>query len=233
VCGELPDRGAQVRPARELLQLAHSRIAANPQAYVDHIYGEYEAGGTAMLYISDVPFDQLGFRTDVTTRPLPAYTWDAMSKLPFVVGGLAVVLTGASIVTRRRNGHDPDHNVPPWNGILRCAQNDISCAQNDISCAQNDISCAQNDISCAQNDIRSLHYVTRPFDARRIVHPPHRRAGVVVVGIGYSLLHRFAGVKLDFSPKFVLGVGGMLSLWAFAVVAWRCASRAAWARSPI
>jgi len=65
-----------------------------------------------MLYISDVPFGLLGFRTDVTTRPIPAYTWDVMSKLPFVVGGLAVVLTGASMVTRRRNGHHDD--TPPW-----------------------------------------------------------------------------------------------------------------------
>jgi hypothetical protein len=35
-----------------------------------------------------------------------------MSKLPWVVGGLAAVLTGASIVTRRRNGYHDD--TPPW-----------------------------------------------------------------------------------------------------------------------
>ena len=98
----------------QLLQQAHSRIASNPQHYVDHVYGEQEAGGTAMLYISDVPFEQLGFRTDITTRALPAYTWDAMSKLPAVVGSLAVVLTGASIVTRLRNGKNHDHDTPPW-----------------------------------------------------------------------------------------------------------------------
>jgi formate dehydrogenase iron-sulfur subunit len=97
-----------------LLQQAHSRIASNPNRYVDHVYGEQEAGGTAMLYISDIPFQQLGFRTDVTTRPLPAYTWDVMSKLPAVVGSMAVVLTGASIVTRLRNGKDHNHDIPPW-----------------------------------------------------------------------------------------------------------------------
>ena len=98
----------------ELLAEAHSRLEANPGFYVNHVYGEEEAGGTAWLYISDVPFSMLGFRTDVTTRRIPAYTWDVMSKLPFVVGGLAVTLTGASIITRRRNGHDPDHDTPPW-----------------------------------------------------------------------------------------------------------------------
>lgn len=99
-----------------LLAEAHARIAAHPRHYVDHVYGEHEAGGTAWLYISDVPFELLGFRTDVTTRPVPAYTWDVMSKLPVVVGSLAVALTGASIITRRRKGHDHDHDVPPWEG---------------------------------------------------------------------------------------------------------------------
>ena len=98
----------------ELLAEAHARIAAHPAFYVNHVYGEQEAGGTAKLYISDVPFAMLGFRTDVSTRAIPAYTWDVMSKLPVVVGSLAVALTGASIVTRRRNGHDHNHDVPPW-----------------------------------------------------------------------------------------------------------------------
>jgi formate dehydrogenase iron-sulfur subunit len=97
----------------DLLKEAKARIAANPSYYVNHVYGETEAGGTAKLYISDVPFEQLGFRTDVTTRPIPAYTWDIMSKLPLVVGGLAVVLTGASVITRRGKDHSQD-DIPPW-----------------------------------------------------------------------------------------------------------------------
>jgi formate dehydrogenase iron-sulfur subunit len=96
----------------DLLKEAHARIVAHPEHYVDHVYGEGEAGGTGMLYISDVPFEQLGFRTDVTTRPLPSYTWQIMSKLPWVVGGLAVVLTSASVFTRRRNGLA--HDEPEW-----------------------------------------------------------------------------------------------------------------------
>ncbi len=97
------------RPA--LLAEAHARIAAHPETYVDHVFGENEAGGTAMLYISDVPFAELGFRTAVTQRTVPSYTWQVMEKIPFVAGGLAVVLTGASILTRRRGGH---HNEPAW-----------------------------------------------------------------------------------------------------------------------
>jgi len=47
----------------ELLREAKRRIAARPDTYVDHVYGENEAGGTAWLYLSRVPFKDLGFPT--------------------------------------------------------------------------------------------------------------------------------------------------------------------------
>ncbi len=46
-----------------LLAEAKRRIAAAPDQYVDHVYGEKEAGGTGWLYLSSVPFKQLGFPT--------------------------------------------------------------------------------------------------------------------------------------------------------------------------
>lgn len=42
---------------------------------------------------------------------------------------------------------------------------------------------------------------------------------LLVIGVGYSLLQRLTGVKLDFSPKFVAGVGLVLSSWAVAAIA--------------
>jgi formate dehydrogenase iron-sulfur subunit len=42
----------------------------NPQRYVNHIYGEHEAGGTSWMYISPVPFEYLGFPTNIPKRPL-------------------------------------------------------------------------------------------------------------------------------------------------------------------
>ena len=38
-----------------------SASARRPDQYVDHIYGEHEAGGTSVLYVSKVPFAKLGF----------------------------------------------------------------------------------------------------------------------------------------------------------------------------
>jgi hypothetical protein len=52
-----------------LLTIARNRIKSNPALYVNHIYGEHEAGGTSWLYLSGVPFDRVGF-IDVPHRPL-------------------------------------------------------------------------------------------------------------------------------------------------------------------
>ncbi len=84
-----------------LLAEAHARIDSNPDHYVDHVYGEHEVGGTSVLYISDVPFEQLGLPTNLPTTAPPEETEKIMSKLPFVIGGLAVALTGTAAYTHR------------------------------------------------------------------------------------------------------------------------------------
>ena len=42
---------------------------------------------------------------------------------------------------------------------------------------------------------------------------------LLVVGIGYTILERVTGFKLNWSPRFVTAVGGVLALWAFAAIA--------------
>jgi Fe-S-cluster-containing dehydrogenase component len=44
----------------QLLKEAHARIAAHPERYTDHVYGERENGGTSYLVISHLPFSELG-----------------------------------------------------------------------------------------------------------------------------------------------------------------------------
>lgn len=55
----------------ELVALAHKKIRDNPSRYVGHVYGEHEVGGTSWLYLSTVPFNMIGFRTDLGTAPIP------------------------------------------------------------------------------------------------------------------------------------------------------------------
>lgn len=45
---------------KDLLELAHERIRKNPDKYIDHIYGEYEVGGTSWMYLSNQPFTEIG-----------------------------------------------------------------------------------------------------------------------------------------------------------------------------
>jgi formate dehydrogenase iron-sulfur subunit len=69
----------------ELIQVARGRIKENPDLYVDHIYGEKEAGGTSVLFLSNVPFETLGLPANLGERPLPELTWSALKKVPSIV----------------------------------------------------------------------------------------------------------------------------------------------------
>jgi formate dehydrogenase iron-sulfur subunit len=76
--------------------------------YVDHIYGEKEVGGTSWMYLANVPFEQLGFRTDLGVRPYPAYTNAALSSVPPAVIGLGAILGGVYWVSQRKTEMEND-----------------------------------------------------------------------------------------------------------------------------
>lgn len=86
----------------ELIELARRKIAEHPDTYVDHIYGEYEAGGTCWLYLSPVPFDQVGFRTDVGESPYPELTRGFGNIVQLVMATWPALLMGAYAFTKRR-----------------------------------------------------------------------------------------------------------------------------------
>jgi formate dehydrogenase iron-sulfur subunit len=96
--------GATVAGERdELLREAHRRIAAEPERYVDHVYGEHEAGGTSVLYLSPVPFEELGFAQLSSAAPYPRLTWNVLSRLPGVVSVAGVGLLGLWWIIGRRD----------------------------------------------------------------------------------------------------------------------------------
>ncbi len=70
-CARVCPTGAIVFGKRdEMLKEAKRRIEAEPEKYINHIYGEKEAGGTSVLYLSSVPFEKLGLQT-LDTEALP------------------------------------------------------------------------------------------------------------------------------------------------------------------
>lgn len=48
-------------PRTELVRVARERIKRNPDRYVDHIFGEYEVGGTSWMYLANKNFAELDF----------------------------------------------------------------------------------------------------------------------------------------------------------------------------
>jgi len=86
----------------ELIAVARERIRKHPGRYVDHIYGEHEVGGTDWLYISGVPFEELGFRMDLGTTPAPELTAGALSSVPIIVGLWPALLGGIYVMTRSK-----------------------------------------------------------------------------------------------------------------------------------
>jgi len=87
----------------ELLKIARERILTHPDKYVDHIYGEWEMGGTSWLYLSGVPFTEVGMREDLGVTPAPALTSGALGAVPIVVGLWPVLLTGIYAVSKRKD----------------------------------------------------------------------------------------------------------------------------------
>ena len=85
----------------DMLQEAHSRISDQTEKYVDHIYGEKEAGGTSVLYLSSVPFDKLGF-PEVSNEPYPAFSKMALHAVPPAVIAVGALLGSAYAFLKRR-----------------------------------------------------------------------------------------------------------------------------------
>jgi len=76
------------------LEVARHRIYSHPDRYVHHIYGEHEVGGTGYIYLSAVPFDQIGFRTDLGNTPYPEYTKEFLYAVPMILFGVPAFLLG-------------------------------------------------------------------------------------------------------------------------------------------
>lgn len=93
VCGE----------RQEMIELAKRRMAEAPGQYHPKIYGLSEAGGLSVLYLSAVPFEQIGLKTNLPHHALPGLTWQALQHVPDVVSLGSVLLGGVWWITHRRD----------------------------------------------------------------------------------------------------------------------------------
>ncbi len=102
-CAEACPTGATKFGDRdELLDEARQRIRQEPGKYVPHIYGEHEVGGTSVLLLSSVPFEQFGYSTEFPGEPLPMLTYRVLSRVPDFVPLGGILLGGIYWITHRR-----------------------------------------------------------------------------------------------------------------------------------
>jgi hypothetical protein len=59
-------------------------------------------GGTSWLYLSGLPFGQVGMREDLGTKSAPELTAGPLSAVPIVVGLWPVLLTGVYAISKRK-----------------------------------------------------------------------------------------------------------------------------------
>lgn len=91
-----------------MLDTAHSRVVDEVR-YVNHVYGETEAGGTDMLYISGVSPLVLGL-PDLGSRTLPSYDWPYLQSVPWVVAVVGGLLTATYFYTHRHDDGKEAHD---------------------------------------------------------------------------------------------------------------------------
>ena len=103
-CAEACPTGATKFGHRdELIAEARQRLSsATPGQYYPKIYGLEEVGGTSMLLLAAVPFEDLGVKVSLPHEPMPLLTWHALSEIPSIVSVFGVLLGGVWWISHRK-----------------------------------------------------------------------------------------------------------------------------------
>lgn len=88
---------------KDLLKIANKRIEDNPGRYVNYIYGEHDAGGTAWMTLSGVQPDLLGQDTHLGNRPMGELTAGALGAVPMIIGFWPVLFAGMYGISKMKD----------------------------------------------------------------------------------------------------------------------------------
>jgi Fe-S-cluster-containing dehydrogenase component len=94
---------------KDLIEIAHQRIETHPGRYVDHLYGEDELGGTSWMYLSSVPFGEVGFDPQPGNEPIISNVKDFLATVPMVLAIWPAMFTGFHLLSKKQAGQD-DHD---------------------------------------------------------------------------------------------------------------------------
>jgi formate dehydrogenase iron-sulfur subunit len=110
VCAETCGDAIIFGTRRELMAEAKKRIAENPEDYINEVYGENTAGGTGWLYLSGVPFDELGLNTKLQNKSYPELTKGFLYSVPSVDVLLPPLLLGIYAATKNNQPKEDEHD---------------------------------------------------------------------------------------------------------------------------
>jgi formate dehydrogenase iron-sulfur subunit len=97
-----PEKATIFGERAALLEEAHRRLAADPAKYQQQVWGEVDAGGTSVLYVSPIPLDFLDIGGRQQARALPRLTAPAMEAVPPVFVGMGAVMGSLYWILGRR-----------------------------------------------------------------------------------------------------------------------------------
>ena len=105
----------------DLINLAHKRIADYPGRYLDYVYGENDAGGTAWMVLAPAaatptPADdalasaeqlkKLGLSSTLGNQPIASLTYGALALVPMICAFWPVLFGGVYGVNKRREADE-------------------------------------------------------------------------------------------------------------------------------
>ena len=95
----------------ELISIAKSRIKVKPEKYIDHIYGEYEVGGTSWMYLAGIDFGKLNF-VPLSNKSAPGVSREIQHGLfKYFIPPIAIyaLLGGIMWITKKRENTEGEN----------------------------------------------------------------------------------------------------------------------------
>ena len=92
----------------DLVKVARERIKNNPTRYINHIYGEYEVGGTSWIYLAGTDFSNLAF-PKLSDKPGPGVSESIQHAIfAYFVPPISLyaLLGGIMWITRRKKSNE-------------------------------------------------------------------------------------------------------------------------------
>ena len=95
-----PEEAAIFGERKALIKIAKKRLKEEPEKYIQTVFGEDDAGGTSVMYISDMKINISKLKSNQIKKPLPEYTKNAMKAVPPVFLSVGALMYGTESIPK-------------------------------------------------------------------------------------------------------------------------------------